>query len=347
MAKQCLKCQRPNSDAATRCMYCGSDLPVAPVSARQKKEAPSAQTREKKAESYLTMISPSQKILEDKTSALMKILMLDAYTARQKLKTPAPWVGKSFADPVPAQNMVQNLNSIGVDSYLVKQSGIDRISSRIAVTGLSDLGEEQAVFTDGAGKKTPLFYKDIFIIVCGSIKEQAEREDSIEDETSPVNIGKMIVNNEDGAEKNAFLETIGSISVKPRRSRVRMVLSSQRIEIMDIYRHNSPQSVRVVESEFDYSGLGDDMRPSGLLNFNAILNHILKKANNPKQDKTFNIVGQSMCITPKHDKEKTQLTDKLGISESPKKIYDNRSIFDEHSARVYLQALREKSKNQK
>jgi hypothetical protein len=245
-------------------------------------------------------------------------------------------------DAAPAQEMVRKLAALGVDAYVAKQSGIERISGRIQAMGIKALAPDQTVFLDPQGAPIAIAHSDLFLVVRGRIREKAERDLSMEDDAPAVKLGKLAVGaGPPDGEKSPLREAIENFEVRPRPGLLRWTLRGHNIEIMDIYRKSTPRSVRVVESEFDYSGLGPEMTASGLLNFNKILNNLLERDPAPPVDLSFNVVGYSMSEVPKKDKVRSDLDTAFGTSENARRLYDNRAMFDDHSARVYLHFLRE------
>jgi len=355
MARPCPTCKRPNNERAARCIYCGTAFPEPAPAATEKKSPPSPEAkaptkevkeaRPKPPEVYQVVISPRQEPSAPGLESFAQELELDTYTARQKLKRPAPWVARVFPDPQSSGALAQAFMAMGLDSYVVKQSGIDRISDRVQVMGLKEIKDRVVIFLDGQGDEVLLSYDDLFFIVRGRIRQQAEREEDMDEESPAVALGKIAVGSEASGDKGRIREAIERIEVRPRPYLLRWVLKGHTVEIMDIYRKSSPRSVRVVETEFDYSGLGEDMTPSGLINYSAILNTLTR--NNPAcpVDTTFNTVGYTLRETPKEDKMRAELDSLLGATDSMKKIFDNRAFFDDYSARLYLHLLRERSRN--
>jgi hypothetical protein len=227
---------------------------------------------------------------------------------------------------------------------VVKQSGIDKLSGRIQVMGLKSMSDKETVFLGEDGGDVVLERDDIFLIVRGRILEKPEREGDVEDGAPAVSLGKLAAGSEEpGGDKGRLREMLEQIEVRPRPGLLRWSLSGQSIELVDFYRKSSPQAVRMVESEFDYSGLGENMSPSGLLNYSRIMKNILDHAPGAPVDTTFNAVGYTIRDVPKEDKIRAELESTLGASDGRKKIYDNRALFDDFSARIFLHHLRERS----
>ncbi len=346
MAKNCPKCERPNNERAKRCIYCGGLFedafsPAPEKTAQPQKAGEAATLKRKPPEAFLVVVSPSQATDAATIEAFAGEMNADPYTARQRLIRPAPWIARSYYEQAEAGAMVKRLEAMGVDSYLIKRSGLDRLEDRTAARGVREIGEEKLILLDQDGELIEVPYSDVFLIVRGRIREQAERDGDMEEETPAVSLGKMMMGPEDpNAEPSALRETVSRFSVRPRAGLIRWVMPGQSAEMVDLYRKSTPRSIRVVETEFDYSGLGTDMLPSGLLNFNRIVNAVIEKAPGVILDKSFNVVGYTLRETPKEDKVKDELAMALGVTEGQKKIFDNRGFFDEHSAMIYLYYLR-------
>lgn len=343
MSRECPKCRRPNSDKALRCIYCAAVFakaaPPPPASSPSAEPEP-AKKAAPHDESYLVILSPQQEIANTMVRKFALELGVDNFTARHKLRAPAPWTVRVFHAQGPAQELAQALAAMGLDAYVVKQSGIQRISERFQAMGVKSMGPDQTVFLDAAGNVMPLPHADAFLVVRGRIREKTERELPADEDAPRIKLGKIAVGEESGQEKGRLREAIEGFEIRPRPGLLRWSLKGHNIEIMDIYRRSTTRSIRVVESEFDYSGLGSEMTASGLLNFTRILNNILSRDPAPLVDSSFNTVGYSFTDVPKQDKIRSELEAAFGTSESNKKVYDNRAFFDDHSARIFLHCLR-------
>jgi len=362
MAKTCPKCNRPNNDRAERCLYCSAPLAVQPApeapareqSIKAPEQSPRAADRPSRAPSakkprvrevYLVVVSPDQDLSGANLSQFADMLNLDEYTARHKLKLPAPWTARAFPEPGPAQQAASAFAGLGIDAYVVKQSGIDKVTARQQAAGLRSIDGDGIVFLAQDGSETRLDFADVSLIVRGRIRERRERGQEVEEGGPPVRLGKMALGREaggSGAGKVAR-QAVEQFRWKPRLGLFRMVLRGTTLEIADIYRKSSHRSIRIVETEFDYSGLGERMSPSSLLNFNFLLSAVREGAPEAVEDKTFNLVGYTMTEVPKEDKVRAELASVLGTSEGTQRIYDNRFLFDEYSARLYLHRLRRRS----
>lgn len=346
MARPCPQCKRPNNELAERCIYCGKPLPAAPAgtapeTAAEGKTRPAAPL----PELYHVIVSPAQPLKADRLKAFAELFRLDEYSAKLKLKQPIPWVARSTTSPEQAKAMSQQLAELGLEAYVVKQSGLDKLSDRVLAAGLKALDEKGLTVVDAEGKEARLDYDDLFLVVRGRLQERSERKESlVEDERPEVQLGKMFMSGEDGEPESGFRARLGQFKVKPRAGRLRWALRGNAVEIMDLYLKSSPRSFRVVESEFDYSGLGPEMKQSGLLNFKRLFNAIQQGAPGALIDEQFKLVENSLSDLPREDQLRIGLMEKLGASRSGRKVFDNRALFDDYSARVYLHHFRKSRK---
>lgn len=350
MARDCHKCNRPNNDRAKRCIYCGAELvplEVAPASAASAPAASAAPPEEKaRPEVFLAVVSPRQELSPEARQALGVELAVDPFTVSQKLMSPAPWVARSFPEAAPAQHFTRRLMDIGLDAYLLKQSGVDLVSRFVAAVGVVELRDDGVTLADAGGRELPIVGRELFLIVRGRIQEKRERGDDPTQDEAPVKMGRMALGSHEPPreEPGGLRGAIAGFKWSPRPGLMRNSFSGQAVEIMDLYLRGQNHAVRVTESEFDYRGLGERMSPSGLLNFNLILNAVTAAAPDCPVDSSFNIVGYTMRDTPREDKVRDQLTLSLGVSESMKRIVDNRAFFNDFSARLFLHYLRESKK---
>jgi hypothetical protein len=348
MARPCPKCSRPNNERAPRCLYCGTAFPDTPppepVAATPESADAAPVEEKKKPEAFLVVVAPSQELPKERLALFSNIMNTDDYTAKQKLKYPAPWSSRVFPDAAGAQALTKKFTELGVDAYVLKQSGLDKVTEYVQADSLKTLGDDEIVFHTVEEEEIVLTLKKIHLVVRGRIKEKLERDEDVSEERPNVNLGKMMINTEgQEIEKGTVGDVLTRIEIPARASRLRWVLrGGAAIEIMDIYQGSSHVSVRLVESEFDYSGLGEIMKPSGLLNYTHIFRHIVERAPQAKVDQTFNTVGYSLTEMPKQDRVRNELETVYGVSDSAKKMFDNRAFFDDHSGRVYLHYLRQR-----
>lgn len=351
MAKFCPHCRRPNNERAPRCLYCGLPFPLSAPPPPEPAEPEKTATETTSAppppppEAYIVTVSPAQELSGQALNEFAKLLTLDPYSAKQKLKHPAPWMARIFPDLEPAQALLQQITRLGLDAYIVKQSGIDKISDRLRLKGLVRLDDDEIVFREETGRELKLEFEDVFLIVRGRVQERTRREEDEAGEGAVVHLGKKIpAIGESEEEKGRLREWLEKIPVRPRPNRLRWTLPLLPVEIMDIYRKKSAGAWRLAENEFDYAGLGQEMSPSSLINFMNILNRIKNHAPHCLLDSSFNSAGTTLAESPTEDKIRNNLIKELAVSLGQKKVYDNRTVFDDYSARLYLHYLRQTKK---
>jgi len=347
MAKACPKCSRPNNDRAINCIYCGAVFPYVPPPQKPEvqgeKNASRAETP--RPESYLVIVSPQPRVGQVELDRFKTLLNLDIYTAKLKLKQPSPWVARTYSEMKNAQELSDSLIKLGIDSYVIKQSGLDKISHRLQATGIKRTEEDKIVFQVEGGKELELVFSDVFLIVQGKIKEKPELTEENEG-YSPDGFNKPPSSSTAPNEQYGGVpRTVQQMSLKPEALRKgRTNFSGNQVQIMDVYRKSSPYPVRVVESEFDYSGLGDKKTNSGLLNYYYIYNRLVEAVPHVPIDSNFNVTSYTFPESPKEDKIRADLMTELGGAQRNRKIFDNRACFDDYSARIYLHHL---NKNRK
>jgi len=268
---------------------------------------------------------------------------LDRFLGKQRFKSPAPWVVRVFPEQEPAQQFVRELTALGLDAYLLKQSGLRKLEGKLEVKSLRPR-EDGIIFLTEAGAEVAVRYAELFLIVRGRIQVQPERED-VEEEPVEVNLGGLIVGAPGEAEENAedplvrIKRQARRIKVQPQERHLRMAFRRQDAEVMDLYLTTSRVGVRVIENEFDFTGLGERTVPSALLNFVAVYRDLLEHAPQAKSDEFFKRISYVLEEGEQKDTMRKQLQD-LGLSSSAKKLYDNKAFFTDYSTRLYLHHLR-------
>jgi hypothetical protein len=347
MAKACPKCQRPNADPAAKCIYCGALFPAVPappaLGARLTPAVHPISKKPEPPESFLVIQSPSPELEPKSLKAYCQLTGFDRYLAKQRFKSPAPWVVRVFKEIEPAQHFLSELAGLGLDVYLLKQSGIRKLENKLAVKG-ARFGPDGIIFSVAGGQETAVRYAELFLIVRGRIELSPEREDQEENPTE-VSLGGLIVGAAGEEEEDPedplvrLKQQARKIKVKPKPRHQRMSFRRQANEVMDIYLSTSRVGIRVIENEMDYSGLAERKRTSALLNFNLIFRELCDHAPEVKVDENFKKIGYVLEEVKEKDAVRSQLQE-LGLSSSAKILYDNRAFFTDYSSRLYLHYLR-------
>jgi hypothetical protein len=343
MAVSCPKCNRPNSDEAPKCIYCGESLPKDSALKRpsEKEKAPDT------AESYLVIVSPVEEIKKEWVDGLGKLTGWDKYLARQRLKSSSPWIIRVFLDLASAQKFIQGMTTAGLDSYMIKQSGLLKLDDKLNSTGMR-IEEDKIVFVFEAGKEFPSSYNDIFLVVRGRIKPEKETGGSGED-SGMVSLGsifagdRMMGDADTGDDPLARLkDQIGRIKVKRKLTTKTSSTITPEVQVMDIYTSKSYIGIRVIEDEFDFSGFGDKCTDSSILNFNNLLKHLTEKSPDAVLDDDFK--KTSYTVKPSEESA-PRIAGLMGMErggqgEAARKLHSSKGVFSDYSSRMYLHYLR-------
>jgi hypothetical protein len=292
----------------------------------------------------MVVLSPMEKIEPKWLRPFCELIGLDPYLAKQRCKSPAPWVVRVFQEQEPAQQFVGELTALGLDAYLLKRSGLKKLESKLEVKSLRPR-EDGIAFLTGAGEEVAVRYAELFLIVRGRIQVQPEREDT-EENPVEVNLGGLIVGAPGEEEKKSgdplvrLKRQARRIKFQPQERHLRMAFRRQEAEVMDLYLSTSRVGIRVIENEFDFAGLGERTVPSALLNFITVFRDLLEHAPQTKSDEYFKRISYVLEEGEQKDNVRSQLQDP-GLSSSAKKLYDNKAFFTDYSSRIYLHYLRQ------
>lgn len=350
MAKSCPKCGRPNAEQARKCIYCNTAFPElsrAPEKAESK--APSAPAPAKpqpaaRPEAFQVVMSPVKTVDPDWLPPFCKLTGFDPHLAQQRFKSPAPWVVRVFSELAPAQEFVTRITQMGLDAYLLKQSGVAKLQDKLTVKGLR-FQEEGIWFYTETGAEVAVRYADLFLIVRGRIQIQPEREDT-EENPVEVSVGGLLVGAPGEGEENPddplvkLKQQLRRLKIRPQARHQRMFYRGAESLIMDIYLKTSAVGIRVMESEFDFSGMGERKQASAMLNFNTVFRDLVAHAPGVVVDENFNRISYVMTEAKEPDRVRSRLQEEIGISSNARKLYDNKAFFTDYSSRIYLHHLR-------
>ncbi len=346
MAKECPRCHRPNSDQAAKCVYCSAALTSAETFGARLTPAAKPKSPEP-PEAFLVILSPVAKTDPKWLRPFCELTGLDPYLAKQRCKSPVPWVVRVFPEQEPAQQFLGELTALGLEAYLLKQSGLRKLESKLEVRSLGPR-EDGWSFGTAAGDEVVVRYAELFLIVRGRIQVQPEREDTAEQPVE-VNLGGLIVGAPGEEEEKPedplvrLKRQARRIKVHPKERHLRMAFRRHEAEVMDLYLQTSRVGIRLIENEFDFSGLGQRKVPSALLNFLTVYRDLLEHAPQALHDEYFKRISYVLEEGGGKDEMRTQLQD-LGLSSSAKKLYDNKAFFTDYSSRIYLHYLRQAQK---
>lgn len=257
----------------------------------------------------------------------------DNYTSRLKLRSPVPLIISAYEDAAAGQELVSQLKQLGLDSYLVKETGLARLEKKhMARTAVADEHGIKFELVDGSVKA--MAFKQMFLLVRGRIRLGGELKARV----GATELTAMEMDR----------EKIFDLIIKFRRDRRQRKAetgqllpgeASTEVEIFDLYPVNDPMAVRVIESEFDFEQLfGLKAR---LLGFKKLVELLRRSAPEMLVDESFNKTGYTFREKPVDKKQALRLA-QSGKTKSREKLHSSQANFTEHSGLIYLYHLRRK-----
>ncbi len=320
------------------CIYCGTALGPAeneyaeekakiPVPTAAKGPAPQPTSNRL----FLILSPHPQELGPEAVRGLAGLLGWDLYTARLRLKNPAPGIIRAFDRPGEAQEFCRQLAGIGVDAYLMKEAGLLRLGEK-SVALSAEISGDKISFQLENGNPQGLPFSELFLLVRGRARLEGELGSKLGKKQVPeIKPGQeklfdRLVQRRH-LRKTARLE-IGALVRSP----------STEVEVFDLYSRTDHRAIEVIESRFDFCSLfGADFqgRLVGIVRLIELL-----KSNNPELivNENFNQVGYTYP-------EKQVDTKNLGPANTRpggarQKLHDSRALFHQYSGIVYLHYLR-------
>jgi len=347
MAANCPKCGRLNSEQTGKCIYCGAELPKTPkeVGLAEKERSvhpgdekpPGAVSKER---IFLVLSPVTGRPSDSMARALAEVMNWDVYSAKLKLRNPAPFILAAGDDARKVQDLVQRLGEIGIDSYLIKESGLSRLEKKqVARSVLTE--ESGLVFRLEDRSQRVINLSDLFLLVRGRIRLSGGMEKK--------------VGNFDLSAMDLDREKIFDLMVKRRRDRKKSKIefgsltageTGTEVELFDLYGKNDHTAVRVIESEFDFSGLFGPGFQARLLGLKKMVDLLREKSAGLIVDESFNRIGYTYREKPVDQKRSLSLV-REGRTKSREKLHSSQALFTGHSSLIYLHYLRQKVSAQK
>jgi len=332
MAKTCPKCKRPNSPQAKRCIYCGAELPAQiPKPPPAEKPIPEKPERKEKKkppapDQLFLIISPLESSLsQEQKKRISKILGWDEYSVQMRFRSRFPWVLKGFDQPQPAQVLAKELQSLGVDAYLLKKSGLKKLENKLfACSGKME--SEGILFTFESGKERFVRFDQMMVLVRGKVQLELEL------------LAKFLPGDSEQLLKVSDSRFERIVSWRKRRKERRKVSRGARkgsgvnFLVFDLYLKDLT-ALRILETEFDFTGILGEEITSQTIKMERFLSLLKEKAPKLVVDESFSQAGY---FSPEEKPEKMGMAGLL----FPERTSDPLKGFNDYSSRVFLHYLR-------
>lgn len=335
---KCPNCQRPNAPEANKCIYCGSEIPTANLAPPQEQPTETRETRLEKEfpgetlQRLFLILSPhSPEPSQSAIEGLARLMGWDTYSARLRLKNPAPGILKAFDQIPEAQNFCQQLINLGIDAYLMKESGLKQVGEKqIALS--AELKEEQIIFQFENQSPKDLSFKDCFLLVRGRVRLEGE-------------LGKKLGKSQIPdlqPERDKLLDRL--IQRRRKKKIARLEIGSliraeaTEVELFDLYSQPDHQAIQVIESLFDFSSIFGAEFQARLLGMAKLIDLLKSKCPNLIRNENFNQVGYT--YREKQVERKTIWLPRNSKARSREKLHNPYELFREYSGIIYLHYLR-------
>ncbi len=337
MIHKCPQCKRPNALEAARCIYCGAELPretapAGPEAKAEKAAAPKAAGKEPPQRLFLMLAPPASAPEASVIKGFSQLMAWDTYTAKLRLKSPSPAILRAFDRPEQAQRLGQALAELGLDSYLVKESGLNSLDEKqIALS--AEIKEQSIIFSIEEGTQRALAFTELFLLVRGRARLEGEIGQKL---------GKLKV-----PELSAEREKLFDRLIERRLTRKSVNLeegalvsgAATEFELFDLYARDDHRALRVIESRFDFSPLFGPEFHARLLGMAKFLELLKTQAPALILNENFNSIGYTYKQKPLQ-KKKLLLSARPARSRALEKLHNSEARFTEYSGLLYLYYLR-------
>jgi len=339
MTLKCPKCGRPNSGETAKCIYCGVELPAVEKAAPEKPRQDSSFLAEKlpgaiPAERKFLVLAPlGGEPGPDTVQSFARIMGWDNFSARVRLRSPAPSVLAGYDEAGQARELIDRFTEAGIKAYLVKESGLERLSKkRLALSAAAKEGG--VVFRLEDGSEAEANFSELFLMARGRIRLGGEFKARV----GEVELADM----EMDREKTFDLLIKFRRDRKQRKSKIGDLEQAEtrtEVGVLDLYMRSGHTAFRVIESEFDFSSLfGTAAR---LIGFKKLAELLRNSAPQLIVDDTFNKTSYVFREKPV-DKKFSPALSRSAKTKSREKLHSSQALFTEHSGLIYLEALRKR-----
>ena len=341
MAIKCPKCGRVNSGPSPKCMYCGWELPASTEPKREDKQPVQIDIAEKiqgavSKERIFLVVSPLRAEPDDNlVSAMSELMGWELYLARIKLRSLAPYILAGSDDAQKLSELMSGLSRLGLDAFFIKETGLARLESKlIAHSGV--LEPDKIIFQLEDDSRKQLNFSELFLLVRGRIRLSSGFKHKV---------GKLEIPDMDQGRQNRFDKMIKSFRERKKRNpefgSTEPSETGTEVEALDIYAQQEHVAVRVIESEFDFSGLFGPGFQGRLLGVRKFLELLRSSAPEMVVDDNFIKAGYAYPTKPVDQKQLLRFT-QSGRAKTGEKLHSSQAMFTEYSGLAYLYYLRKK-----
>jgi hypothetical protein len=322
-------------------MYCGQPLPAGGETKPEEKAPARIDIAEKiqgavSKERIFLVVSPLQSEPgDDLVKALSELMGWELYLSRMKLRSVAPYILAGSGDPQTLQELLSGLIRIGIDAFLIKETGLDRLASK-QIAHSAALEPDKIIFRLEDDSSKAFLFSELLLLVRGRIRTGPEFKNKL---------GKLEVPDLGMNDGDIFNNMIKSRrerrKKKPPAGFKEPSETGTEVEVLDIYSASEHAAVRVIESEFDFTGMfGPGFQPR-LLGVKKFLELLRTSAPGMVVDDNFIRAGYNYREKPVDQKQALRFV-QSGMAKTRAKLHSSQASFTEYSSLVYLYCLRRK-----
>jgi len=219
---------------------------------------------------YVTL-APTGTPSQDTIEGVAKILNKDAFAARVLLNSKIPKVAGYYPDMPTAELIAQGLSSLGYPVIICHDSELRQRSRDRFRAHTLQLRERDVAFRDKVGQTRMIGEGSLFLILKGTVRTYTDkvagtRGNEADTSTTAQKATKSI---------NIPATLMTGIPIMKTTKEKAKVQSVQYGDFIRLYDRTSPEPiVEIVQSDFDYSSLGDKKALSTVENLNIIVREL-------------------------------------------------------------------------
>jgi len=322
-------------------MYCGQELPASAEPRPEDKQPARIDIAEKiqgavSKERIFLVVSPLHAEPDDNlVSAMSELMGWELYLARMKLKSVAPYVLAGSDDAQKLQELMSGLSRLGLDAFFIKETGLSRLESKL-IAHCAVLEPDKIIFQLEDDSQKQLNFSELFLLVRGRIRLCSGFKQKL---------GKLEIPDMELGRQNMFDMMIKSQRERKKRNpefgSTEPSETGTEVEVLDIYAQKEHVAVRVIESEFDFSGLFGPGFQGRLLGVRKFLELLRSSAPEMVVDDNFIKAGYAYPTKPMDQKMAMRFA-QGGRAKTGEKLHSSSAMFTEYSGLAYLYYLRKK-----